>query len=138
MAKGGKRHRKTQKGGQAPPSAWGWIGNNYGTGIQQFWRTFTAQPGGDAGTVNSNQITRIGHPNDNDPPLSLMQRQSGGKKKQCGGKKSRKGKGKKGGFLGIGAVLEQAIVPFGLLGMQQSYGKSKHSRRSGNIKTRRH
>ena len=133
MAKGGKRHRKTQKGGLAPPSAWGSVLNNYGTGIQQFWRTFTSQPGADAGAVNSNQITRIGHPNDNNPPSSLMQRQSGGKKSRKG-----RGKGKKGGFLGIGAVLEQAVVPFGLLGMQQSYGKSKSSRRSGHMKTRRH
>ena len=130
MAKGGKRHTKTQKGGLAPPSAWGSVLNNYGTGIQQFWRTFTSQPG----VVDShNQITRIGHPNDNNPASSLMQQ------RQSGGKKSRKvkGKGKKGGFLGIGAVLEQAIVPFGLLGMQQSYGKSKHSKRSGHMKTRR-
>ena len=51
---------------------------------------------------------------------------------QAGGKsKSRKAKGnkrtKKGGFWG--SVINQAIVPFGLLGLQQRYGKRKTVRR---------
>ena len=41
---------------------------------------------------------------------------------QHGGK--RKGKSKRGGFWG--QVINQAIVPFGILGMQQTYNKRKH------------
>jgi hypothetical protein len=37
-----------------------------------------------------------------------------------GGRK-RKGRGKKGGFLG--QLINQALVPFGLLGMQHAYAK---------------
>jgi hypothetical protein len=37
----------------------------------------------------------------------------------------RRRKSKKGGFLG--EVINQAIVPFGILGMQQTYNKRKHS-----------
>ena len=57
---------------------------------------------------------------------------------QNGGKTRRKGKksrGKKGGMLGVGAVLEQAVVPFGLFGLQQSYGKSR--RHHGSKRSRR-
>ena len=66
--------------------------------------------------------------NANDPGISIL--------KQSGGKKKRSGKSKKGGFLGIGALLEQAVVPFGLLGIQQSYGKSRR-KHSGSRGTRR-
>jgi len=46
-----------------------------------------------------------------------------------GGRKSRR---RRGGFLG--EVINQAIVPFGILGMQQTYRKKRH----GGRKTRRH
>jgi hypothetical protein len=54
---------------------------------------------------------------------------------QAGGRRGKKSK--KGGFLEIGAILNQAVVPFGLFGLQQSYGKSKGSKPSGNFRTRR-
>jgi hypothetical protein len=44
-----------------------------------------------------------------------------------GGRK-RKGRGKKGGFLG--QLINQALVPFGLLGMQHAYGKRSRKHRS--------
>jgi len=34
---------------------------------------------------------------------------------------------KKGGFFGMGSVINQAVVPFGILAMQQSYGRKHHS-----------
>ena len=46
---------------------------------------------------------------------------------QNGGRK-RKGRGKKGGFLG--QLINQALVPFGLLGMQHAYGKRSRKHRS--------
>ena len=49
---------------------------------------------------------------------------------------------KRGGFLG--SLINQAIVPFGILGLQQTYGKKKHGgkrthkKRHGGKKTRKH
>ena len=134
MAKGrnNKRTRKmnTQKGGNSPDSAWGYVMNTVGDGWTQFMDTFSVQPGEVAGAVNSNQLVPKGNPNANivGAPAPNV--------KQTGGKRG-KGKGKKGGFLGVAAILEQAIVPFGLLGMQQSYGKSRRSKSSGSKRSRR-
>jgi len=50
------------------------------------------------------------------PPAGMM-----------GGRK-RKGRGKKGGFFG--QLISQALVPLGLLGMQQTYGKRSRKHRS--------
>lgn len=47
--------------------------------------------------------------------------------KLSGGRK-RKGRGKKGGFFG--QLISQALVPLGLLGMQQTYGKRSRKHRS--------
>jgi hypothetical protein len=43
-----------------------------------------------------------------------------------------KTKSRRGGFLG--SLINQAIVPFSILGMQQTYGR----KRRGGKKTRRH
>ena len=43
-----------------------------------------------------------------------------------------KNKTRRGGFLG--SLINQAIVPFAILGMQQSYRRKRH----GGKKTRRH
>jgi len=125
-----KRTRKQQGGnGMAPPSAWGSVFNTYGNGWTQFMNALTLQPGANAGSMGSNDLVPIGKVNANDPGSSIL--------KQSGGKKRRSGKSKKGGFLGIGALLEQAVVPFGLLGLQQSYGKSRRSKQSAGSRTRR-
>ena len=47
----------------------------------------------------------------------------------AGGRKSRRG-----GFLELGGVINQAAVPLSILGMQQTYGKKS---RGGNKKSRR-
>lgn len=125
-----KKTRKQQGGsGMAPPSAWGSVFNTYGNGWTQFLNALTLQPGANAGSSGSNDLVPIGKANANDPGVSIL--------KQSGGKKKRSGKSKKGGFLGIGALLEQAVVPFGLLGIQQSYGKSRRTKHSGSRGTRR-
>jgi hypothetical protein len=47
----------------------------------------------------------------------------------------RRSRGRRGGFLGaMGSVINQAIVPFSILGMQQTYKRGKH----GGRRTRRH
>lgn len=127
-----KRTRKQQGGnGTAPPSAWGSVFNTYGNGWTQFMNALTLQPGANAGSMGSNDLRPIGNVNANDPNSSLL--------KQTGGRKRAKTqrKGKRGGSLAIGAVLEQAIVPFGLLAMQNKYGKSKRTKSSSNKRSRR-
>jgi len=50
-----------------------------------------------------------------------------------GGKRSRRG-----GFLGaMGSVVNQAIVPFSILGMQQTYRKKHHGGRKSRRNSRR-
>jgi len=51
---------------------------------------------------------------------------------QSAGKRRKSRKSRRGGFFG--EVINQAIVPFGLLGLQQTYRK----KRTGGRKTRRH
>ena len=140
MAKGGsKRQRQqTQSGGMGATE---WVNNLLGNGWQQFQNSLMVQPGSNLGSVQSNQIV----PNDgikgvniNDPKYDMSTPSGsiqGGGRTRRKGRKGRKGKGKKGGMLGVGAVLEQAVVPFGLFGLQQSYGKSR--RHHGSKRSRR-
>jgi hypothetical protein len=53
---------------------------------------------------------------------------------QKGGRR-RRGRGRKGGFLGAETVLGQAIVPLALIGMQQTYAK-RHKRGGKQTKRR--
>ena len=61
-----------------------------------------------------------------------MGSQKGGKRRRSKSKGKSRGKRKSGGLFG--AVLNQAIVPFGILAMQQSYGR----RSSGDRKTKKY
>jgi len=137
MAKGGSKRQRhqTQSGGMGATE---WVNNLLGNGWQQFQNSLMVQPGSNLGSVQSNQIV----PNDgskgvniNDPKYDMSTPsgsiQGGGRTRR----KGRKGKGKKGGMLGVGAVIEQAVVPFGLFGLQQSYGKSR--RHHGSKRSRR-
>jgi len=133
MAKGGsKRHR--QSGGMGATE---WVNNLLGNGWQQFQNSLMVQPGSNLGSIQSNQIV----PNDGskgvniNDPNNVMPNPNGSQKGGKTRRKGRKGRGKKGGMLGVGAVLEQAVVPFGLFGLQQSYGKSR--RHHGSRRSRR-
>ena len=108
-AKGRQRSQKrSQTGGMGAAE---WQLNNLGNGWTQFMNTFSLQPGS---TNQSNNIVQ-NHP-----------KMTGGKRRRMNRSKSQS-RGKTGGYFG--AVLEQAVVPLALLGMQQSYGK-KHTRRN--------
>ena len=57
---------------------------------------------------------------------------------QSGGRSRKK---RRGGFLELGGVINQAIVPLGILGMQQTYGKKNRpdfTRRSRGSRRRRY
>uniref|UniRef100_A0A6C0BY03 Uncharacterized protein n=1 Tax=viral metagenome TaxID=1070528 RepID=A0A6C0BY03_9ZZZZ len=94
--------------------------SQYGNGNTQWDNVFT----GSGASPYGNQLVNLQHPGVTSPAsLSPPPTQKGGSRKRG------KGRGKKGGF--IGSVLSQAVVPFGLLALQQSYGRRMKSRRTG-------
>jgi len=66
----------------------------------------------------STSLVPISNPNANVPNVY-----KGGRRKSRG-----KGRGRRGGLIGVGAVLEQAVVPLGLFGLQNAYSKRRHNR----------
>lgn len=103
-----RRHRSRRyRGGNAPsPSQYSDAASYQmavnGTGSEQYSRVFDVN--GPGGSTNSNAII--------------------GKQGQVAGKR-RHSRRRRGGFLGLGQVINQAIVPFSLLGMQQSYRRKR-------------
>ena len=119
------RSRRMRGGSYTSASTYGSYVN--GTPDSQFARTFDST-GPYASRVGSEYVgaqgqwsQQPGEPSAQN--LDLIQ--SAGK-----GRKHRKSR--RGGF--IGEVINQAIVPFGILGLQQTYRK----KRTGGRKTRRH
>ena len=119
------RRSRRQRGGtgNAPSSSSYSSASTYGmavngTGGSQFDRVFN-QNGPDAGT-QSNAIVGVQGQHDGIKP---MWKQGGGKRRR------RSSKSRKGGFFG--EVINRAIVPLSILGMQQTYGRKK-----GGIKSR--
>lgn len=115
---GGRRHKKSMRGGAAYSSAATYGQYVNGTENAQYNRVFS-QTGPYASNPSNVSIGAQGQNSNfvdapNAASLALIQR---------AGSKSRHTKKRRGGFLG--QVINQAIVPFGILGMQQSY-KRKH------------
>jgi hypothetical protein len=98
-----------------------------GSGDSQFSRTLDQS--GPYGQVAGNVI--IGAQGQNIQPTSMMPNQSQLNLAQKGGRRKRR----RGGFLGLGEVVNQAIVPFALVGMQQTYRRKKGGR---SRRTRKH
>jgi hypothetical protein len=108
------RHGRKHRGGSAPnpssyssASSYGMVVN--GPGDSQFNRVFS-QSGMD-GRFQSNTIVGAQGQNLGLPP-TVAQR-AGGRRRS-----------KKGGFWG--QVINQAVVPFGILGLQQTYRRKNH------------
>lgn len=95
-----------------------------GTGGSQWNRTM--DQAGHYGQVPGNTI--IGAQGQNVPPVSQMPNSGNLNLIQSGAGRRRR----RGGFLG--EVVNQAIVPFGLLGLQQTYRRKSR----GGRRTRRH
>ena len=112
--------RKRQHGGNySSASTYGsWVN---GSGDAQFDRVF----GGD-NTSNTNVLTPLSSTSQNmsgvptSEQLSLVQSAGRRRKRKSA---SKKGRSKKGGFYD---VIAQAIVPFGILGLQQTYKRKKN------------
>ena len=121
----GKRGSRRMRGGSyTSGSTYGSYVN--GTGDQQFARTFdttgpyAARVGAEYVGAQGQNSQQFGSPSAQN--LSLIQ--SAGKRRRS----------RRGGFLELGGVINQAIVPFSILGMQQTYRKKSH----GGRRTRRH
>lgn len=123
------RSRRQRGGNYSSASSYGSYVN--GSGNAQFARTFDAT-GPYAGRAGSEYVGAQGQwSNQAGVPsaqnLSLVQ--------SAGRRRTRsRGRGKRGGLWG--EVLNQAIVPFGILGMQQSFRRKKHGGKTH--KRRRH
>lgn len=119
---GGKRMRmKTHRRGRRGGDASNWVGDNFGyTTNEQYMTTFGNNGYGNSGAliptvpgapaVGPNNI-----PQGTINPYRLVP--------QFGGKRRRK----RGGYWG--QVLEAALVPFGLLGLQNAYGRRTRKNR---------
>jgi hypothetical protein len=137
MTKGGSRknHHRRKHGMKGGASAAEFVSSIVGDLQTQFLNTLTTSNSQNAITSKSNDLI----------PIKASEITTGVPvKSQAGGRRrARSGKrGKKGGFMEIGAILQQAVVPFGLFGLQHSYGKGKGKSRSGkpagNFRTRRY
>ena len=122
-AVGGKRGRKThRRGRRGGDGAADWIISNFGgTTEEQFMNTFGNSGNGNAGALIP---TLTGAPAVlpyNQPQGSLALNAG---PVQGGGKRRR---GKKGGYWA--QVIETALVPFGLLGLQNAYGRRTRKHR---------
>jgi len=119
------RHSRKHRGGAAPnPSSYS-SASTYGmavngTGDSQFNRVFS-QSGMD-GRFQSNVIVGAQGQNLGLPPT--VAQKAGGRRRS-----------KKGGFWG--QVINQAVVPFGILGLQQTY-RRKHHKGGKTHRRRRH
>lgn len=125
MTRHSRRSRRSRsrrmRGGYSSASSYGMYVN--GTGGSQWARTMDQS--GPYGQIQGNTI--IGAQGQNVTPASQMPTSADLSRIQTAGRRRRRG-----GFLG--EVVNQAIVPFALLGVQQTYRR----KRSGGRHTRRH
>jgi hypothetical protein len=126
-SKGGRRRRMRGGNNGAPySSASSYSSYVNGSENSQYDRVFSqagpyaSVPGNTSIGAQGQNANMLGTPNASS--LSLIQN-AGSRRRRS--QKRRHTKKRYGGFLG--QVINQAIVPFGLLGMQQSYRRNKHS-----------
>lgn len=131
-----RKMKKGQWGGSpapvAPdnsPSAGNYLLSVVGDGWTQFTNALTLNPAQNIVAAAQTDVVPIANPNANVPNYDKSLGQMGGRRRRSNGR------GRKGGFLGLGPVLTQAAVPVALLGMQHTYAKRKHR---GGKRTRRH
>ena len=128
---GGRRRRHKMRGGNGPSpysSASSYSSYVNGSENSQYDRVFSQSgsygsvPGNTSIGAQGQNANMIGTPNANS--LSLIQ--SAGSRHRHRRGRHHFTKKRRGGFLG--QVINQAVVPFGILGMQQSYRRNKSQR----------
>ena len=122
---GKRRNRKTnRRGRRGGDGAADWIISNFGgTTEQQFMNTFGNSGNGMAGNLIPTVTGAPAVLPNNIPQGSLAENAA----PVQGGGKRRKSRGKKGGYWA--QVIETALVPFGLLGLQNAYSKRTRKQR---------
>uniref|UniRef100_A0A6C0H9M6 Uncharacterized protein n=1 Tax=viral metagenome TaxID=1070528 RepID=A0A6C0H9M6_9ZZZZ len=133
----GKPGARSQAGGAVAPlnpstyaaggseGAAPYVLSQYGNGNTQWDNVFR----GSGPSPYGNQLVNLQHPGVTSPaslspPPATTTPQTAPEATQKGGSRRRRG-----GFMG--SVLSQAAVPFGLLALQQSYGRRMKSRKMG-------
>jgi hypothetical protein len=124
---GGRRRRQRGGSGQPqgppPPAPYSdgasYVYSNYGDGNTQWNNVFGPQ----STSTMGNEIVNLNH-----PQMVQASVPQGGGRRRRGTRK-----GKRGGFFGN--VVSQAIVPFGLLALQNKYSRHMRNKRHG---TRKH
>jgi len=96
--------------------------SQYGDGNTQWDNVFR----GSGPSPYGNQLVNLQHPGVTSPAMVPKPEPPA---PQAAGQKGGSRRRRRGGFMG--SVLSQAAVPFGLLALQQSYGRRMKSRRSG-------
>ena len=126
MPRHSRRHRsRSRSRGMSGGGATEYVYSVVGSGDSQFSRTL--DQAGAYGQIPGNVI--IGTQGQNVQPQSMMPTQAQLNLAQGGGRRRR---ARRGGF--IGEVVNQAVVPFALVGMQNTYrrkrgGRSRRTRR---------
>jgi len=123
MARHSRRHRSRSRKMSGGGGATGYVYSVVGSGDSQFSRTL--DQAGAYGQIPGNVI--IGTQGQNVTPASIMPTASELSAAQGGGRRRKK----RGGFLG--EVVNQAIVPLTLVGLQNTYRR----KRGGKRRTRR-
>jgi len=118
--------RNGQRGGRAAnsapvamdnsDSAWKSVMNAVGNLPTQIQNALMINANQDPVAAASTQLVPISNPNANVPNVYK------------GGRRKSRGRNKRGGLIGVGAVLEQAVVPLGLFGLQNGYSKRRQNR----------
>ena len=106
---GGKRRNKSKRGGDASK----YILDNYGTADKQYSNVFDQLPG----------VSNSGYPGASNVIRTLSGQVAGSRHKRNGGTRK-----KRGGFWG--QLINQAIVPFSIFGLQQTYGRKRSSNKT--------
>ena len=128
-SRGKRGSRKMRGGSYTSGSTYGSYVN--GTGPLQFNRTFDiagpygARAGSEYVGAQGQNSQQFGTPSAQN--LALVQ--SAGQRRR---------RSKRGGFLELGSVINQAIVPFSILGMQQTYRKKSHGGRRSRKNSRKY
>lgn len=132
---GGRKCRngkKSKRGGSTmAQGAWPWVSANFGSSTeQQFMNTFGNGGRGNAGALIPTVAGAPGVLNYNKPQGSSLALNNGPRAgSQHGGKRRHRGvRSKKGGYWA--QVIEQALVPFGLLGLQNVYANRTRKHRN--------
>jgi len=110
---GSHKRTRARRGGDGAAD---WVGKNFGDTVAQQWANTFQGPGNSSNLIPTlpNAIAVVDG--------TKGQNQHGGRRRK---RKSARGTRRKRG----GTIWEQALVPFGIMGLQQQFGRSRKNRK---------